>query len=210
MIKNIIFDLDGTLADSEELIIQSFQHIYRIYKGKEEDEAVLKKTFGAILKDVIISNFDEPFETVIGEYREYHHANFEKYMKLFQGADELIRTLYSKGYTLGIVTSRLEYTAMKILDMHDIRKYFSSIVTADMCVNHKPDPEPLLKCLNELNADMDESIYIGDTSFDIECAKNTGVKSILVTWNDYENVEEKIKADYRISSYDEIYNIINN
>lgn len=210
MIKNILFDLDGTLADSEELIIKSFQHIYKIFKGREEDETILRGTFGGTLKDVIDANFDEPFETVIREYRNYHYENFDKYMRLFDGAEDLVKALYEKGYTLGIVTSRLEHTAMKILHMHGIREYFSSIVTADMCENHKPHPEPMLKCLEELNAKSEETIYIGDTVFDIESARNSGVKSVLVTWNEYDHLDDSVKADYEISSYDEIFDIIKN
>ncbi|SHI66925.1 pyrophosphatase PpaX [Dethiosulfatibacter aminovorans DSM 17477] len=209
MIKNILFDLDGTLADSEELIIRSFQHIYKIFKGREEEESVLRSTFGGTLQDVITANFDEPYETVVEEYRNYHYANFEKYMKLFNGAEELVRLLYAKGYKLGIVTSRLEYTTMKILHMHHIREYFSCVVTADMCENHKPHPEPMLKCLEGLNAKREETIYIGDTEFDIECARNSGVKSILVKWNEYDHLDDEIKADYEISGYDEIFEIIN-
>ena len=209
MIKNILFDLDGTLADSEELIIRSFQHIYKIFKGKEEDEAVLRSTFGGTLKDVITSNFEEPYETVVREYRNYHYENFDKYMKLFDGAEELVKSLYEKGYTLGVVTSRLEHTAMKILHMHGIRNYFSAIVTADMCENHKPHPEPMLKCLAELNAKNDESIYVGDTEYDIESARNAGVKSILVKWNEYDHMDDAVKPDYEIHSYEEIFKIIN-
>src|SRR5665648_471270 len=116
MIKNIIFDLDGTLANSEELIINSFQHIYLKFKGSNRSEEYIKSTFGATLKDVIKTEFSENPEIVLQEYRNYHHENFEKYMKLFNGAKEIIEYLYNNNYYLGIVTSRLEYTTLKILE----------------------------------------------------------------------------------------------
>lgn len=208
MIKNIIFDLDGTLADSEELIINSFQHIYLKFHGTTKSEEYIKSSFGAILKDVIKSEFSEDTELVINEYRKYHYDNFDKYMRLFEGAEDIIKYLYDNNFSLGIVTSRLGPTAMKILDMYDLRKYFTSIVTADMCKNHKPDPEPLLMCLKELDGNIEESIFIGDTSFDVECAKNTGVISVLVNWDNKNPKVFKWNPDYTINNFNQIKKLL--
>lgn len=208
MIKNVIFDLDGTLADSEELIINSFQHIYKKFKGHEVSESHIKKTFGEILEKVIKAEFDEDYQTVVSEYRTYHHDNFDRYMRLYDGAQDIIEELYLNNYTLGIVTSRLGYTALKILDMYNIAKYFKSIITADMCVNHKPHPEPLLKCMHALDGIESETIFIGDTIFDLECAKNAGIKSILVSWSNLDTDSLSEKPDFVIDRYEDIKNII--
>ncbi|MBV1756374.1 MAG: HAD-IA family hydrolase [Dethiosulfatibacter sp.] len=208
MIKNIVFDLDGTLADSEELILKSFQHIYKTFKGHEVSESHIKKTFGEILEKVIKSEFDEDYQIVVSEYREFHYENFDKYMKLYDGAKEIIEELYLNNYTLGIVTSRLGLTAMKILEMYNITKYFKSIITADMCVNHKPHPDPLLKCLNDLGGTKEETIFIGDTVFDLECARNAGITSVLVSWSNLDTSLLAVKPDFVINQYDDIKNII--
>ncbi|MDP3387953.1 MAG: HAD-IA family hydrolase [Eubacteriales bacterium] len=208
MIKNVIFDLDGTLANSEELIIKSFQHIYKKFKGHEVSESHIKKTFGEILEKVIRAEFDEDYQTVVSAYREFHYENFDRYMKLYDGAKEIIEELYLNNYTLGIVTSRLGLTALKILEMYDISKYFKSIITADMCVNHKPHPEPLLKCLDELEGSRPETIFVGDTVFDLECAKNAGIQSVLVSWSNLDANLLIDKPDFVINRYDDIKNII--
>ena len=111
-------------------------------------------------------------------------------------------------YTLGIVTSRLGNTAMKILDMYDITQYFTSIITADMCVNHKPHPGPLLKCLDEIGGEKSETIFIGDTVYDLECAKNAGIRSVLVSWSDLDTDLLTEKPDFIINQYKDINNII--
>ncbi|HBH12043.1 MAG: HAD-superfamily hydrolase, subfamily IA, variant 1 [Clostridiales bacterium 38_11] len=208
MIRNVIFDLDGTLADSEDLIIKSFQHIYKKFKGHEVSESHIKKTFGEILEKVIRAEFDQDYKTVVNEYREYHHENFDTYMKLYDGAGEIIEELYLNNYTLGIVTSRLDFTAMKILEMYNITKYFKSIITADKCINHKPHPEPLLKCLEELGGTKPETIFIGDTVFDLECARNAGVKSVLVSWSNMDTNLLTVKPDYIIHQFEDIKKII--
>jgi HAD superfamily hydrolase (TIGR01549 family) len=129
-------------------------------------------------------------------------------MKLFAGAQDIIEELYLNNYTLGIVTSRLGFTAMKILEMYNIAKYFKSIITADMCANHKPHPEPLLRCMNEIDGIKSETIFIGDTVFDLECAKNAGIKSILVSWSNLDMDSLSEKPDFVINRFEDIKNII--
>lgn len=172
------------------------------------NEAQLKETFGMTLKEVIIEEFEEQWKVVIDEYIKYQEKNINKHIELFKGAAKFIKNTSNQGYNLGIVTSRVEYTTMKILEMYDLKKYFSSIITADNCKKHKPNPEPLLKCMNELNSKKNETIYVGDTVFDIECAKNSEVKSVLVKWNKYDYIKESLNADYEITSYKELYSII--
>lgn len=208
MIRNVIFDLDGTLANSEELIINSFQHIYRTFKGHEVSKNHIKKTFGEILEKVIRTEFDEDYQVVVNAYREFHYKHFERYMKLYDGAKDIIEELYMNNYTLGIVTSRLGNTAMKILDMYDITQYFTSIITADMCVNHKPHPGPLLKCLDEIGGEKSETIFIGDTVYDLECAKNAGIRSVLVSWSELDTDLLTAKPDFIINQYSDINDII--
>jgi pyrophosphatase PpaX len=210
MIRNVIFDLDGTLADSEELIINSFQHTYMIHIGKKMEHNYIKSSFGAPLKDVMKKEFGENHETAINDYREFHIKNFEKFIKLFEGAKEIVEYLYNSNINLGIVTSRLSNTTIRILELYDIKKYFKSIITADMTENHKPHPEPLQKCLAELNAKAKESIFVGDTLYDLECAKNTGTISAIVGWSDVDLKTSNMNPDFILNSYVDLKKIIFN
>jgi len=210
MIKYVFFDLDGTLADTEEIIVKSFKHIHEKFNSKIPDKKEIVRNFGEPLKNTIereFKNYD--YDEVVDEYRNHHRNIFYDYLKLHEGAADIIKYLHSDNKTLGIVTSRLRETAVEILEIFDIKKYFKTIVTIDDTEKHKPDPEPLLKALDDVSGVRDESIYIGDTKYDIECAKNTGIKSVLVGWSHHADEKEKVEPDYTIMKFSELIKIIN-
>ena len=97
---------------------------------------------------------------------------------------ELFAELRAKGYKLGMVTSRLRQTTSQGLEKYEINEYFDVVVTADDTKKHKPDPEPVYIALKKLGSAPQSSIMLGDTMYDILCAKNAGVKSVLVSWSE--------------------------
>jgi len=210
MIKYVFFDLDGTIADTEEIIVKSFQHIHKKFNSKIPKREKIVSTFGEPLKITLEREFsNNDYKEVVEEYRKFHRNIFYEHLKLHDGAVEIIKSLHKENKTLGIVTSRLRETAVEILEIFEIKKYFDAIVTIDDTEKHKPDPEPLLKALEEVSGNIEESIYIGDTKYDIECAKNTGVRSVLVGWSHHAGEEDKIEPDYTINQFSELIKIIN-
>lgn len=184
MIDTVIFDFDGTLADTNQLIINSFNHIYCKYHDGKCDEEYILSTFGEPLELTLRRDFgDFEYEDVLGSYREYQTERFEKEVKLYETVEETIKHLIDKNIKIGIATSRLRGSTLSALQKFNIDKYFQVIVAADDVVNHKPDKEPLIKVIKALNSSTDKTLYVGDSKFDIECAINAQVTPVLVGWH---------------------------
>lgn len=181
--NTVIFDFDGTVADTNKLIIDSWQHTYRVLTGREQDEDILKATFGEPLAISLENAFpDVPVDESINIYREHQLEIYEELIEPFNGMPELIKLLKEKGYKVGLLTSRLKPSTMIGLEKFGIVSYFDSIITLENCTKHKPDPEPMLVALKSLEAKPEEAIMIGDSLFDIRCAHNAGVEAALVSW----------------------------
>ena len=157
-IDTVIFDFDGTVMDTNNVILNSWQHTFRTLENREEKPETIIKTFGEPL-ELTMKNFfpDVPVEESIAIYRSYHYDNFGKLISVFPGMKELIRELKDKNYKLGLVTSRLRKTTMQGLEAYDLLPYFEVIVTADDTTKHKPDPEPLNIALEKLGAAPEHS-----------------------------------------------------
>ncbi len=208
MIKYVLFDLDGTLADTEDVIVKSFKHIHQKFNNNEPLREEILKTFGEPLKETLKRDFKEELEVVLEEYVTFHRGIFHDHLKPHKNAIEIVKTLYNEGFILGVVTSRLSDTAVEILEIFDIKKYFKAVIAVDDTKNHKPHPEPLMKAIEKMEGDSSSSIYIGDTRFDIECAKNANVMSALVGWSHYAEDEDKIKPNFIINDFMELVNIV--
>lgn len=209
-INTILFDLDGTVLNTIDVVVQSFQYAYKTITGKEKTRDDILKFYGEPLAVTLEREVDIPVEEAIKIYREFHYKNFEECISLFEGIDLVIKQLFEKGYKLGIVTSRLRYTTMKALNKYGLEKYFKSIITADDCTLHKPYPEPITKALKELNAQPEEALMIGDSLFDIQGAKNSNVKSAVVSWTTLpKETYMNEKPDYVINKAEDILKIIN-
>ena len=183
-IDTVLFDFDGTVMDTNNVILMSWQHTFRTLRGREEDREVIVKTFGEPLELTMKKFFPEvPAEKALEVYRSFHRDNFGELIDLFPGMRELLTEVKRRGYKTGLVTSRLYNTTMQGLEKYEIKDLFDAVLTADDTDKHKPDPAPINITLEKLGSSPETSIMLGDTLFDLLCAKNAGVRSILVSWS---------------------------
>ena len=208
-IRNILFDLDGTLLDTNELIIQSFQYTYKMHLNKQVDKEDIIKNFGEILKITLDREFGEDSEKAIKTYRNFQTGNFEKLITIQKGVREGIIELDRQGYKLGIVTSRLNDSAIKGLKHFGLMDYFESIIGSDDTDQHKPDPTPALMALKKLEGKPEETILVGDSPFDILCGKNAGITSVAVGWSALPmDMILKYEPDYVVESMEELMRLV--
>ncbi len=207
--KYILFDLDGTLIDTNKLILDSYKYTLKKHLNVNASDEDLLKYFGEplvyTLQRYSTEKAQEMFETYI-EYNEHHHDNCV--LPCGEIGSGLAR-LKELGCIMAIVTSKRRVIATRGLNLFDFKKYFSAIVALEDTEKHKPDASPIIEALKRLNADGGQAVMIGDSIYDIECAKNAGIKSILVKWSMADGFQDKmIDADYTVNSIDELINII--
>ncbi len=180
----ILFDFDGTVMDTNTVILKSWQHTFQTIENRSEDEKKIIETFGEPL-DITVKKFfpDVPVEEAVEIYRSYHRDNFGDLISVFPGMKELLADVKDQGYKTGLVTSRLLYTTQQGLEKYDLEDYFDIVVTAEDTKKHKPDPEPINIALQKVCSRPENSLMLGDTMFDILCAKNAGVTSVLAGWS---------------------------
>lgn len=211
MINTVIFDFDGTLIDTNDVILASWQHTYRHFLGHDVPIEHITKTFGEPLMKTMEREFPDVAPAESAEvYRSYQRQMAKDMVKLFPGIVEMLEAVKAKGYKMGIVTSRTYESTMSYLEMFDIGKYFDGLVSCDDTNIHKPNPEPLLMGLSKVGASPEEAIMVGDSIFDIKCANNAGVKAVLVDWRvagDNEGLSQ-CKIDYKITTPMELIEVL--
>ena len=121
-IDTVLFDFDGTIMNTNKVIINSWQHTFKIIEGKEGSEEEILKTFGEPLEITMARFFPEmPVQEAVRIYRSYHYDNFESMIELFSGMRELLTELKDRDFKTGIVTSRLRNTTEQGLEKFDIK-----------------------------------------------------------------------------------------
>lgn len=182
-ITTVLFDLDGTLIDTNELIITTYLHtLEKYYPGKYSREDVLP-FMGPTLHESFGSIDPDRVEEMILEYRAFNIANHDELVKEFEGVLDTVQTLKEKGYKLGVVTTKRHDVTMKGLSLMKLDKFFEVIVAYDHVTKTKPDPEPILKALEQLGSTPEEAIMVGDNYHDILGGKNAGTLTAGCSWS---------------------------
>ena len=211
-ITTVLFDFDGTLMNTNDLILDSWRHIYRVLEDKDINEEEIVRTFGEPLIRTMEKAFPHtPVDECVEIYRSYHRESFGDRICLFPGIKEMLGELKSLGYKMAVVTSRAGLTTEQAMERYEIQEYFDVVVSCDDTDKHKPDPEPVRIALNQLKSSPEESIMIGDSMYDILCAKNAGVLSVLVNWAVAVTEEEKTgpnKPDYFVETAEDIVKLL--
>ena len=130
----------------------------------------------------------------------------------FHSVNTYIEKLIARGYKVAIVTSRLWYSTRTGLYKFDIADLFDAVVSAEDTTIHKPDPTPCLLCLEKLGIAPDEALMVGDSKFDILCARNAGVDSCLVSWSISvgDELREQLAPEYYITDAMQLLDIVEN
>lgn len=206
-IQAVLIDFDGTLANTNEVIIKSFQHTYRTFLGREEDPAVIRASFGEPLKVTMGRVFGDAYENeAVCVYRSFQTGRFQNLIEAFPGMTELVKQLKKQGLKVALVTSRVRESALLGLEKFGLSGDFDWVTAIDNITKHKPDPESIDVTLAELGGIAPENaVMIGDSRFDILCAKNAGCRSVLVDWSVSGPEERKfMNADYIAKNAEDI------
>ncbi len=209
----LLFDFDGTLIDTNALVIESFQEIYRHFKGHEVPLETITPFFGEALVTTLLREFPEnSLDEVINHFRAHQRAIAKDYLRVFPGIPELLETLKQNHYHLAIVTSRTTDSTTRYANMVGIGDCFEVLVSCDDTEAHKPSPEPVYLALEKLGVTKEEAMMIGDGPFDIKCANNAGVDSVLVGWritDDEHVIVEGATPDYEIARPGDLIDLLN-
>ncbi|GAB4264061.1 MAG: hypothetical protein Kow00122_19750 [Thermoleophilia bacterium] len=178
----VLFDLDGTVVDSVELIVQSFQYAVRKVLGTELPRDEIIRNVGRPLREQMLVVDEDLADDLVVAFREFNHREHERMLRLFPGMAELLLGLRAQGVRLGLVTSKSRMTTEMAFALTGIEPLFAAVVTADDTSRHKPLPEPLLHCLEQLGAGPEGAVCVGDSPWDLQAARAAGMRSVAVTW----------------------------
>jgi pyrophosphatase PpaX len=181
-ITTVLFDLDGTLINTNELIIESFLHtLNKFYPEKYKREDILP-FMGPPLSESFSTVDKERVNELIEEYRKFNIAHHDELVKEFETVYETVDTLKKAGFKLGIVTTKARNVVNMGIEIGRLTSFFDVVVTIDDVQNAKPHPEPLLLALKQLHSTPEETLMVGDNHHDIEGGKNAGTKTAGVAW----------------------------
>ena len=180
----VLFDLDGTLIDSIELILNSaryaFEKLGRVTPPDEEWLAgvgiPLFTMFGRYARD------DADKAALIAAYREYQLEHHDRLVRCYDEVVDTVTALRARGHEIGIVTSKSEYLALRALALVGLARHMDTIVGCDATRRHKPDPEPVRLALHRLGRGPDEAVFVGDSVHDVLAGNAAGVRTFAALW----------------------------
>lgn len=178
----VVFDLDGTLVDTIDLIVASYQHAFREVLGEEQDEALIRSWIGQPLIRAFRSGWPDRADALYQTYLTWNHANTERLIRTYAGVAEMLAALRSAGVQVAAATSKLRVPAEMALHFTGLEDHVGVLVTLEDTDEHKPHPAPLLLALERLGAHPSHSAYVGDAVVDVQAARAAGMSAVAVSW----------------------------
>lgn len=183
MITTVLFDLDGTLINTNPLIIKSFEETFKEFLPNENfSESRIMDFIGPTLKETFDGLLKEKTDEMIEYYRMVNHKLHDEMVEIYPSVKAGLALLKQQNLKLGIVSSKKSDMVLHGLKYFNIDHYFDLIIGEDNVTKYKPDPEPILKAMNLIKSRTDEVIFVGDNSHDIEGGRNAGVITCGVAW----------------------------
>jgi pyrophosphatase PpaX len=178
----VLFDLDGTLIDSLNMILASFRHATKTVLGKEVEDKKARALIGMPLFDQMKVIDAEHADELVEVYRANNIIIHDKMIRYFEGTRETLEELKRSGLRLAVVTSKRNTLAERGLSCFDLQPYFEMLIGSDDTVKHKPNPEPLLFAAKRLAVPIESCFYIGDSPFDMQAARSAGAIAVAALW----------------------------
>lgn len=212
MTKNIttlLFDFDGTLLNTNELIIHTFSTVLEKHFPNSYEREDILQFIGPSLKQTFETIAPLRTEELIKEYRELNLALHDEMVSVYDGVEETLYLLKNRGLKMAIVSTKKRDTILHGLRLMGVSELFDTVISLDDVENPKPHPEPILKALKELSSSAAESLMIGDNSHDIEGGKNAGVRTAGVAWSAKgEDYLATFKPDYMLQHISDLLELV--
>lgn len=181
-VECVLFDLDGTLIDTLDLIRESMRYATATVLGDPLPDEVLMHNVGVPLA-VQMREFSETHaDELLAVYREHNARVHDVMVREYPGVEEALTELVERGYLLGVVTSKIGHVARQGLERFSLERFFDVIVASDDVETHKPDPAPLLHAAASLGVDPTACAYVGDSPHDISAAVAAGMVAVAAKW----------------------------
>lgn len=211
MIKHVCFDLDGTLVDSRDTILESTKAaLDQLSINYKIDEEIFTNMIGKHFVDIFEElNIEVPdFEKFITIYKAFYF-DFMDSSYLYPGVQQTLKYLNENHIKVSLLTTKVQDQAEKIIDHFNLRPSFNYLMGRRDGLTHKPSPEPLIFICNELKIKTSETLMVGDTELDIQCGISAGAKTCgaLYGYRTEEQLENE-KPDFLISGLEELINIL--
>jgi phosphoglycolate phosphatase/pyrophosphatase PpaX len=209
--KAIIFDFDGTLANTLPICYYAFQNVFKEFDNKDLSSEEIKAMFGPSETGIIRENLTNVNkEQAIELYYKKYFENHSNLVSPNKEIDEMIRHLKDKGIKMGIVTGKARKSLDISLKALQMDKLFEVIITGDDVVKPKPHPEGIIKALSLLGVQNNEAMFIGDSDADIQAGNQANVHTVGVQWlPDYQALEFNIKPNSSFKSVKQLIDLVN-
>jgi pyrophosphatase PpaX len=207
--KALLFDLDGTLVDTKELILASFRHATREVLGETLPDAAVRPYIGIPLVYQMQALAPDHVDEIVAVYRAHNAKVHDELIQYFEGTREMLDELRSEGRRLAVVTSKRNEVALRGLKRFDLAEYFEFIIGSDDTTLHKPKPEPLLIAAKRMGISPDDCVYVGDSPFDMRAAVAANITALAVLWGMFSQKDlEEAGAQYEANSPSELPTVI--
>ncbi len=218
MITTVLFDFDGTLVNTNEIIKLTLNEISLKNRGKRLSEEDFDEILGKPLRDQMahIHGFlgkesEAAYPEFLELYRSLYNKRRDSLTQEFDGIGKMLETLHEQGFKLGIVSSKGIGGIRHGLEKFGLSRYFSTILSKYDVENSKPHPEGLIKAMELMDSMPENTIFVGDSRHDLLAAKNAGIVFVLVSWTiaGYEKLKS-MNPEYIIKHPMEIMDVIKN
>jgi pyrophosphatase PpaX len=210
-LRTFLFDLDGTLIDSVQLILDSFRHTLAAHGLPPRSDDRWLAGVGTPLTAQFAEWKDDAgtMEALIETYREYNLANHDRMVRGYPGVAEAVRAIRRTGRSTGLVTSKNRRGALRGLRLVGLEDAMDVLVCADDVVNPKPHPEPVEKAVRLLGADPTTTVYAGDAIHDLHSGRGAGVWTAAVFWGPFSRRQlEPAEPDFWLERPEELLSLL--
>lgn len=205
----MLFDLDGTLINTNPIIIASFIHTFKKHTNKTYSVDQVLPFIGPPLIDSMNAIDSTQAEAMMKTYIDHNIKHHDEFVKPYPHVVETIKVLHERGYKMAIVTTKITATAKLGLELTGLAPYFDVVIGLNEVDNAKPDPEPIYKALEALDAKPEEALMVGDNYHDIEAGQNAGTKTAGVNWTiKGKETLEALNPNYMLEKLPDLYPIL--
>ena len=206
----VLFDMDGTIANTDAMIVETFHRLYKVYKPTVvRSDAELLYFSGPPIKETLKHEFpDYPLDEIFPAYRDISRGTYEDFIKEFPLVKETLLSFINKGIKVGVITNKNSSNAdltLKIVHLDDVIDY---CLGSDDVPASKPDPRSIDMAMKHFNiVDKSKVLYVGDNTIDYVFASNAGVDCAILTWGP-RGFTKETKPKYWVKDYKELMDAV--